>query len=62
VYTELHEVFFGEFPNILAEWLEIFVEKTSRHRPVAPKNWTPELVRQVEAVDNRTSCTVEFWL
>jgi hypothetical protein len=63
VYTDLHEIFFGEFPNLLAEWMEIFVENTGRHRPVAmPKNWTPELVRQVDSVDNRTSHAVEFWL
>jgi hypothetical protein len=53
VFTELHEVFWSEFPNILEKWLEVFVEKTGRHRPTAPKNWTPEILRQVEEVDNR---------
>jgi hypothetical protein len=28
VYTKLYEIFFGEFPIILAEWLEILVENT----------------------------------
>jgi hypothetical protein len=45
VFTELHEVFCSEFPNILEKWLEIFVENTGRHRPTAPKNWTPEILR-----------------
>jgi hypothetical protein len=27
-----------------------------------PKNWTPELVKRVEAVDNRTSRAVDFWM
>jgi len=25
VYTSLHDIFFGEFPNILVEWLERLV-------------------------------------
>jgi hypothetical protein len=62
VYTDLHEIFFDEFQNLLAEWLERFVEKIGRHRPTAPKNWTPELVGQVDSLDNRTSLTVDFWL
>lgn len=60
MYTDLHEIFFGEFPNVLEEWLEIFVENTGIHRPVAPNNWTPELVRQVESEDNKTSHAVKF--
>jgi hypothetical protein len=30
VFTDLHEIFFGEFPKILTEWLERLVEKTRR--------------------------------
>jgi hypothetical protein len=62
VYTNLHEVFFNKFLNILVEWLEIFVENTGRKRLVAPKNWTPEPVRRVDAAENRTSRIVEFLL
>jgi hypothetical protein len=28
VFMDLHEIFFGEFPKILTEWLERLVEKT----------------------------------
>jgi hypothetical protein len=38
------------------------VENTGRYRLVTPKNWTPEIVRQVELVDNKMSCEVELWL
>jgi hypothetical protein len=31
VYTELHEIFFGEFLIILVEWLERLVENTRRY-------------------------------
>jgi hypothetical protein len=62
VYTELHEIFFGEFPIILTEWLEILVENTGRYRDAASRNWTPELVRQLNFVSNNTSRAVDFWL
>jgi hypothetical protein len=28
VFTDQHEIFFGEFPEIMTEWLERLVEKT----------------------------------
>jgi hypothetical protein len=62
VYIDLHEFFFHEFPNILAEWIEIFLENTGIHRPAMQNNLTLELVGQVQLVDNRMSRIVEFWL
>jgi hypothetical protein len=62
VYTELHEIFFGEFLIILTEWLEILVENTGRYQLQCPRNWTPELVRQLNSVSNKTSRAVDFWL
>ena len=44
VYIDLHEIFFNDFPNLLAEWSERFVENNGRHRPNALNNWTPKLV------------------
>ena len=44
VYTDLHEIFFGEFPIILTAWLETLVENTRRYRIAAPRNWNPKLV------------------
>jgi hypothetical protein len=62
VYTDLNEIFFDEFPNLLEEWKEIFVENIGRNRHVVPKNWTPELVGRVNSIDNRTSSAVDFLL
>jgi hypothetical protein len=62
VFTDLHEIFFGEFPKILTEWLERLVEKTGRFSVAAPKNWTPELVKQLNSVSNPTTRAVDFWL
>jgi hypothetical protein len=62
VFTDLHEIFFGEFPKILTKWLERMVEKTGRFSVAAPKNWTPKLVRQLNSVSNTTTRAVLFWL
>jgi hypothetical protein len=62
VFTDLHEIFFGKFPKILTEWLERLVEKTGRFSVVASKNWTPELVRQLNSISNPTTRAIDFWL
>jgi hypothetical protein len=62
VFTYLHEIFFGEFLNILTEWLERLVEKTVRCIITTPMNWTPELVKQLNYLSNPTSQAVDFWL
>jgi len=38
VYAKLHDVFFGEFPIILTDWLEILVENTGKYRLIASRN------------------------
>ena len=45
VFKDKHDIFFGEFPKILIDWLERFVENTGRFSVVVPNNWTTELVR-----------------
>jgi hypothetical protein len=62
VYTDLHEIFFGEFPIILTEWLERLVEKEGRYRAASPRNWTHKLVRKMNYVSNPTTPAVDFWL
>jgi hypothetical protein len=62
VYIELHEIFFDEFPIILTKWLERLVENTGRYQTTTSRNWTPELVRQLNFVSNQTSREMDFWL
>jgi hypothetical protein len=62
VCTDLHEIFFGEFPIILTEWLEILLEKIGRYQVEALRNWTPELIRKLNTVSNKLSHAVDFWL
>jgi hypothetical protein len=62
VFTDLHEIFFGEFLIILTEWLERIVENVGRYRVEALRNWTPELIRQLNTISNKVSRAIDFWL
>ena len=62
VYTELHEIFFGEFPIILTEWLDILVENTGRYKNETPRNLTLDLVRHFNFLSDPTTHVVDFWL
>jgi hypothetical protein len=62
VFIEMHEIFFGEFSIILIKLLEILVENTERYCTVSPRNWTLELVRQLNFVSTTTYCMTYFWL
>jgi hypothetical protein len=46
----------------LDEWLEILVENILRYRNTVPRNWTPELVRQLNYVSINTSHAIAFGL
>jgi hypothetical protein len=54
------EIFFGEFLIILSQWLEILVENIVRYHTAASRNWTPELVRELHSVSNKTFRAVDF--
>jgi hypothetical protein len=62
VFTDLHEIFFGEFSIILTEWIERILENIGKYWAEALRNWTPELIRQLNTISNTISCVVDFWL
>ena len=62
VFTDLHEIFFGEFFIILTKWLRRLVENVRRYRDEALRSWTHELIRQLNIVSSKVSRAVDFWL
>jgi tRNA(His) 5'-end guanylyltransferase len=62
VFTDLHEIFFGEFPIILTKWLERLVKNVGRYRTKSSRNWTPTLIKQLNMVSNKVSHIIDFWL
>jgi hypothetical protein len=47
---------------ILTECLEILVENNGRYQTTMPRKWTPELVRKLNYVSDKTSHVLDFWL
>jgi hypothetical protein len=60
VFIDMHEIFFGKFLVILTKWIERLVEKTRRFSTT--RNWTLELVTQLNFVSNPTTRAIDFWL
>jgi hypothetical protein len=53
VFTNLHEIFFVDFPSVLVEWIQIFFEQIGRYQTAVLRNWTHELIQQVNGVTNK---------
>jgi hypothetical protein len=52
VFTDLHEIFFVDFPNVLVEWLQRLAENNGTFHTIVLRNWTPELIQQVNTISN----------
>ena len=57
-----HEWFFCEFPIILYEWPTKFASKKKNFQGGESTSWTPELIQELQEVDNKASRDVEVWL
>jgi hypothetical protein len=62
VFSYLHEIFFVNFSNVLAEWMQRLAEKNITFRFVFSRSWTLESIQQVNTINNQISCVVDFWL
>lgn len=62
IYSDLHEIFFCEFPIILSEWLLRLCENNGTWRIDGPREWTFELIKQLKEVSIPISCTIYFWI
>ena len=57
-----HEYFFSKFSIILYEWLAYLTYRNTNFQGGEPTSWTPELIQELQEVDNRASQAVEIWL
>ena len=57
-----HEYFFSDFPIILYECLAWFTYKKKYFQGGEPTSWTPELIQELQDIDNKASRAIEFWL
>jgi hypothetical protein len=61
VFTDLHEVFFCDFPHILQEWIKILKDNHPTNQ-IRQLEWNPEEIAQLQRVDNKFTRAVDFWL
>jgi hypothetical protein len=61
VFTDLHEVFFCDFPHLLQEWI---LRSKDNHATnlIRHLEWTPVQIEQLQHVNNRFTRAVDFWL
>jgi hypothetical protein len=61
VFTDLHEVFFCDFPHLLQEWI-LRMKDTHAKNWIGQLEWTPIQITQLQQVNKKFTRTVDFWL
>ena len=59
LYMEIHEIFFSSFPIELYEWIAKLADSQGRCKLEKPIVWTPELVRRLEASEDKIAHAVD---
>ena len=62
LYTEIHEIFFASFPTELYKWITKLEDSQGRRKLDGPIVWTPNLVRRLEASEDKITRIVDHWL
>jgi hypothetical protein len=61
VFTDLHEVFFCDFPHLLQEWI-LRLKDNHATNQIRQLEWTPVQIEQLQHVNNKFTRAVDFWL
>ena len=62
IYSDIHEIFFAEFPILLHEWLLRLATKQTNFQRRETVEWSDQLVHEVTSVSNSISRAVDFWV
>jgi len=62
IYTEIHEVFFATFSSELYAWIARLANSQGRCKLDQPIVWTLELVRRLEASEDKITRAIDHWL
>ena len=61
VFSDLHEVFFCEFPHLLQEWL-LRLKENHPMNHIRQLEWHLVEIMQLQQVNNKNMCALDFWL
>jgi len=59
---EIHKIFFASFPTELYEWIAKLENSQGRWKLDGPNVWNPELLRRLEASEDKIAHVVDHWL
>jgi len=62
VYIEIHKIFFASFPFELYEWIARLADSQGMYKLDQSIVWTPELVRKLEASEDKIARAMDHWL
>jgi hypothetical protein len=61
LYTDMHEIFFVEFPCLLFEWIKRKTATNSPVWPLEPVVWDQAKLEELKVLDNKWTRAIEFW-
>jgi len=59
---KIHEIFFTFFPTELYEWIAKLADNQGKWKLNSPILWTLELVRRLEASEDKITRVIDHWL
>ena len=62
IYSDIHEIFFAEFPILLHKWLSILATRKTNFQRREAVEWSDQLVHEITSVSNTISRDVDFWV
>ena len=62
IYSDIHEIFFAEFPILLHEWLVGLASRRTNYQTREITEWSDQLAQEVTSVSNAISKAVDFWV
>ena len=60
IYSNIHKIFFVEFPVLLHEWLVGLASRRTNYQIREITKWSDQLVQEVTSVSNIVSRAVDF--
>ena len=62
IYSDIHEIFFAEFPIVQHEWLSILATRQTNFQRREMVEWSAQLIHEPTSVSNSISSVVDFWV
>ena len=62
IYTDIHKIFFAEFPIVLHEWLSRLATRQTNFQRREEFEWSDHLVCEITNVSNPISRASDFWV